>query len=503
MKIKRLLFLGLLWACALPGWAQSSGTPQNELDAVIREMETNGYDAVKNKKLNLRSITFVTGTSTLTERDKLYLDTIAVFLIKVPTVMMEVGGHTDNTGSVRINEQLSRDRANAVVRYVVAKGVIPRRMKAVGYGSGQPVADNATEVGRSLNRRVELKFLGLTNDIYTIVTKDGRKIPSTYMVISADGKSVSYRQNAGAPLNRLPASGIDYIEYPDGSRRRPDAIVLAGDNSGNAGGRAEKEPSPASQPTRSDVGKDQKVGQWLSGKFPKINRWSVMVNGGIAPLTVRQTAINFAYVDESPSRDNLQRRLQLSEAQRSAVGQVGFEWESDRQWLTRVQFQFGRSSQAGLSGVVFGLGKSFGRKSRLLASLDLSLGSAYVKLGDLVQNDVYIQVNNTQFYSDKVMIKFRNYYAALTPQLAYNFPLSPNMDLRLTGGYSYSFNTRSVLQFRGRDENEKRVKNKERLSAPNVNFLIGEDRVTDARLFNLRGVYGTVGLLYHLYYRSN
>ncbi|WP_448961567.1 OmpA family protein [Larkinella arboricola] len=470
-------------------------------------METNGYDTIKNKKLNLRTIKFITGTSQLTPSDRKYLDSIAIFLTRVPTIIMEIGGHTDNTGGAAVNKRLSQERANAVLRYVVGKGVLPRRMKAVGYGSSQPLADNGTEAGRATNRRVEMRFLGLTSDIYTINTKDGKKIRATYLVISADGKTVSYRENANAPLTRMASTGIDYIEYPDGSRRRPDALVL-GSGSGNSFEKPLEEKSteePATTPSRSVNKPLERVGQWLGGKFPKINRWSLLLNAGVVPLTVKNASVILNYVDESPSKDNLRSDIALKKAQFGIGGQVGFEWETDRQWLTRVQFQFGRSEQAGLSALLVGLGKAFGPKSQLITSLDLTLGNAYLKMGEVFNNDEFIRVNRTEFYSDEAPVKFRNYFAAFTPQVSYNMAVSNNFTLRLTGGYSYSFQTKSVLQFKGENVDGKRAKDSEKLSAPNVDFRVNGKRVIeskDAKLFGIQGPYATVGLLYHIYYRS-
>lgn len=507
--MKLIALLNLFFFISLLGYAQETKAPQQgELDAVIKEMETNGYDAIKNKKLDLRTIKFITGTSRLTPDDQKYLDSIAVFLTKVPTLIMEIGGHTDNTGGVAVNKRLSQERANSVMRYVVSKGVLPRRMKAVGYGPSQPLADNNTEEGRSRNRRVELKFLGLTSDIFTINTKDGKKIRSTYLVISADGKTVSYRENANAPLTRMPSAGIDYIEYPDGSRRRPDALVLLGDSSGSGQKSDEKQNAseePADTKSKPKVDPIERVGKWLGGKFPKINRWSLMLNAGVVPLTVKQANVVLNYVDESPSKDNLQSTIPLKKALFGLAGQVGFEWETNRQWLTRVQFQFGRSQQAGLSAFLVGIGKAFGQKSQFITSLDLTLGNAYLKMGEVFNNDEFIRVNSTEFFSDNAPVKFRNYFAAFTPQVSYNFALSNNFTLRLTGGYSYSFQTKSVLQFKGRDEEGKRAKDSEKLSAPNVEFLINGTRVTDskdAKLFGIQGPYATAGLLYHIYYRS-
>lgn len=105
-------------------------------------------------------------------------------------------------------------------------------------------------------------------------------------------------------------------------------------------------------------------------------------------------------------------------------------------------------------------------------------------------------------YSDYVRIRFRNYFAALTPQIAYSFDFKDNISFRITGGYSYSFNTKSALQFTGRDENNKSVKAKEKLTVPNVALLINDVKSNNPKLFGLNGPYVTFGVLYHLYQRS-
>ncbi len=69
--------------------------------------------------------------------------------------VLEVGGHTDNTGQPAANEALSARRAAAVREYLIRQGVSPGRLRAKGHGAEQPVADNATEAGRFHNRRIE------------------------------------------------------------------------------------------------------------------------------------------------------------------------------------------------------------------------------------------------------------------------------------------------------------------------------------------------------------
>jgi outer membrane protein OmpA-like peptidoglycan-associated protein len=74
---------------------------------------------------------------------------------KNPRARFEVQGHTDNQGSDKVNDPLSQQRAEAVVKALASLGVDDFNLKAVGKGSHVPVADNKTEAGRAKNRRVE------------------------------------------------------------------------------------------------------------------------------------------------------------------------------------------------------------------------------------------------------------------------------------------------------------------------------------------------------------
>lgn len=73
-----------------------------------------------------------------------------------PKVSLSVTGHTDSTGTDAINDPLSLDRAESVRDYLAMRGVPSSRVMVAGQGSHQPVASNATESGRAMNRRVEI-----------------------------------------------------------------------------------------------------------------------------------------------------------------------------------------------------------------------------------------------------------------------------------------------------------------------------------------------------------
>lgn len=105
----------------------------------------------------LQGVQFATASSTLTSGSLAILDDVAATLIRRGDVKAEVQGHTDNVGAPDRNLKLSQDRAEAVMRYLVSKGVRAGNLSARGFGQEQPIADNRTEAGRAQNRRVELR----------------------------------------------------------------------------------------------------------------------------------------------------------------------------------------------------------------------------------------------------------------------------------------------------------------------------------------------------------
>ena len=109
--------------------------------------------------LSLKGVAFDSGSADLSEASKPLLDDLANKLRLLRGFTFEVGGYTDSIGNSASNEQLSQDRADAVVSYLINRGTDPAMLTGVGYGEADPIADNGTPEGRTLNRRVELKLL--------------------------------------------------------------------------------------------------------------------------------------------------------------------------------------------------------------------------------------------------------------------------------------------------------------------------------------------------------
>ena len=102
---------------------------------------------------------FAVNQATIQPRLQTVLNTFANTLNANKTTLVDIVGHTDNTGSDAINYPLSQRRADSTKNYLVAKGVSSSRITTAGKGSTQPIASNATEAGRAENRRVEI-FVG-------------------------------------------------------------------------------------------------------------------------------------------------------------------------------------------------------------------------------------------------------------------------------------------------------------------------------------------------------
>lgn len=110
-------------------------------------------------KIALRNIFFDVGKATLRSESNAELDRLVKLLKDVPALKVEISGHTDNTGSASLNENLSQNRAEAVVNYLKGKGIKAGRLTAKGYGSSRPVASNASSDGRQENRRTEFEII--------------------------------------------------------------------------------------------------------------------------------------------------------------------------------------------------------------------------------------------------------------------------------------------------------------------------------------------------------
>ena len=114
---------------------------------------------VKGNTATVNNLFFDLGKAALKPESEPELKRILQVMKENKALVIEISGHTDNTGSDEINNKLSLERANAVKEYLLNGLIESTRIRTKGYGKSKPKADNATEEGRQINRRVEIEIL--------------------------------------------------------------------------------------------------------------------------------------------------------------------------------------------------------------------------------------------------------------------------------------------------------------------------------------------------------
>lgn len=116
---------------------------------------------------------FEINQSTVQRESDEKIDTVATFMRKYPDTTAVIEGHSDEVGPTADNMLLSQRRAENVVSYLAAHGIALSRLKAVGFGETRPIADNKTEIGKRLNRRVDA-IIACATDIEGLAPKSAR-----------------------------------------------------------------------------------------------------------------------------------------------------------------------------------------------------------------------------------------------------------------------------------------------------------------------------------------
>ena len=139
-------------------WSRQMEDKKRQMEAATAGTGTEVTQTADNQlKLSIpNDISFASGKSDIQARLKPILDQFAQGVNQQGSMEVKIIGHTDSTGSDAINNPLSMRRAESARDYLVSRGVAASRISTEGRGSREPIADNATEVGRARNRRIDI-----------------------------------------------------------------------------------------------------------------------------------------------------------------------------------------------------------------------------------------------------------------------------------------------------------------------------------------------------------
>ena len=184
----------------------------------------------------LHGVNFEFNKATLTVNAKTLLDQVADALLARKDIKVEIDGHTDGKGSAPYNLKLSDKRAASVKQYLVGRGIDADRMSSKGFGKTMPIADNNTDEGRELNRRVELK-----------VTESQPDNSSAPAPAPANPAPVTPAETPSPESAPAPAPDSNSSAPAPGDSGSPSTPAPAQSESGSA-------PAPAPAPAQSDLG---------------------------------------------------------------------------------------------------------------------------------------------------------------------------------------------------------------------------------------------------------
>lgn len=546
MKQIQLLLIMLFFSNYIQAQQSNSSEEEIPLADLITIVDTASAPTLKNVlsgkyTSNLRSVRFNTGKTTLDSKEKMYLDTVADYLVNVPTIEMSIDGHTDNIGPYPKNKDLSLNRAKAVAEYLIQKGVRQGQLKTIGYGPDKPLVSNSSPQGRATNRRVELHFLKTDFDqiggsggnggnkkrknkmdnLTHIKLKNGSSVEAKFVSYSSDGKELRYIPNGpDETVKVLRIPDVESINYADGTKTIPENKPDPLPNS-NAFQAAREEirkrenkitvdqipvkpvpvipviPDPNDKSTPSFVRKWEKIkhetryGKYLSGNF-------VFVTAGILPLTIHKNDASLNITNTIGA--NYQSSLSANNNPFGFGIQIGMEREfgsSRPNTYYRYMYQWATIGGAQMNLFSFGVGKSMGRLKQYRYGLDLATGYAQKKLDNLVLGGNEYGVNNIRFNGNKVSVRYRNGYYAITPNVTYELYLGKLFAaLRFNAGYTLSLYRRSVIKLKG--QTTENPFEKTFVDVGGSTYYLTENNIkrSDEKIYGIGGFHVTGGLIF-------
>lgn len=203
-------------------------------------------------------------------------------------------------------------------------------------------------------------------------------------------------------------------------------------------------------------------------------------------------------IDDSPTMDNLNVNLLIEDTDRATGFHIGYGITGFNTISWDATFSFAYNKEGRMYTFNFGLGKRLGNeKFHIEPMIRLGLGNGSLDLGDIRNNAEYIQINETQFFDDEVSARLKDLYAYVGPELNLFIRLSDKIGVQLIGGYKFTSNRKSKIEFSGDNGDGDNTKDRRDLSdASNQLNLDGVLLESDQKLLDLQGVYARASLVF-------
>ncbi|MDX2305655.1 MAG: hypothetical protein NW226_22805 [Microscillaceae bacterium] len=210
---------------------------------------------------------------------------------------------------------------------------------------------------------------------------------------------------------------------------------------------------------------------------------SIYLLGGVQPISTDGSNMSLSYIDESPSQDNLSVTKIIEEGNSGLGANLGVEFGNYKGWHGELSLSaaFGKADRLGID-VGGGYNFSIGKRFVLRPVLGFSFGSAMFNMGDLNNNDLFIQINDTQFYDENVSVQLRAREYGLRPRADMLFRISNKINIRAYAAYFLGLGQGTpFLRFSGSNDGSGEsttLVEKENITESNVTFSIGDQQTT-------------------------
>lgn len=207
--------------------------------------------------------------------------------------------------------------------------------------------------------------------------------------------------------------------------------------------------------------------------------------------------IYFEYIDESPSQDHIVEDFSISESYFPVTISPYFTLETKAVEL-ELEFKLGLESEFRTLGTYIGITKNFGdtEKGAFGIGTQLGLGRSKVSLGDIYQNDLFIQINGNKYYEKSLAVNYYEQQLTVKPYIRYKKLLGAKFPLTILAGYQYPFmSLNGKVIFKGEDPNQEGGQFKEVVSLNRRNIALYSDGMQRKKgVFSQQGVFFNVGI---------